>query len=177
MADDEIIPSAAQFEIAHKIAREWADVPTEQLVAVLDAMEKQLVREARRTAKQDERSHELQVIGLREAERRHELELAKVQERQVKAANAHTQHLVGVVAGVVVSMTSIGGAIWFGVGGHYWPMGLLLGPVLLALTKMFVLRRSEPGDLGTVATALSRMMGRAPAQLDPGANPQPPAIP
>nr|WP_144298608.1 hypothetical protein [Streptomyces sp. TLI_235] len=178
MTEAEMSLGAAQFEVAHKIAREWADVPTPKLVAVLDSMEKQLVREARRAAKQDERKHELEVMALREAERRHELELAKLQERQKKAANAHVQHLVGVAAGAVVSLTSIGGAIWFGVNDHYWPMAIVLGPVLLALTKMFVLRKSDPGDISAAATTVTKMLRQAPAPAPPPVDPaqQPPAL-
>ncbi|MFI6471248.1 hypothetical protein ACIBL5_13490 [Streptomyces sp. NPDC050516] len=176
MAEQEVPPGTSELEFAHKIAREWADVPSDQLVAVLDAMERRLKREHQLRAKQDERRHALDLARLKEAERHHELELAKLQERRDRMDKAHKQHLVGVVAGMVVSLSCIGGATWFGLTGHYLPMGILVGPVLIALTKMFVLRKSDAGDVGAVATSLNRLISRAPtnpaptpAPLDPGA--------
>ncbi|MEV5970366.1 hypothetical protein [Streptomyces sp. NPDC051921] len=175
MAEQDVPGGSSELERAHKIAREWADVPLDQLVAVLDAMEPQLKREHQRKAKDDQRRHELNLAQLKEAERRHELDLAKLQERRERTGNAHKQHLVGVGAGVVVSLSCIGGATWFGQAGQYLPMGILVGPVLIALTKMFVLRRSDSHDIGTTATSLRQIIGGAPAApvppppTDPGA--------
>lgn len=166
MVEREVALNSAEFEIAHKIAREWADVPVEHLVAVLNAMEPQLQREHQRNTKQDQHRHELEKQRLKEAERRHELELAKLREREARAADAHRQHLVGVAAGMVVSLSCIGGAIWVGITGHYWQMAILVGPVLLALTKMFVLRRSDTTDIQTAAGMLGKLFAKGPAPLE-----------
>ncbi|MER6304269.1 hypothetical protein ABT247_32650 [Kitasatospora sp. NPDC001539] len=166
MAEHETVGGSSELDVAHKIALEWADVPTGHLVAVLSAMEPQLRREHQLKAKQDERRHELEMQRLKEAERRHELELAKLKERQARAADAHRQHLVGVGAGMVVSLSCIGGAIWFGVTGHYWPMAILVGPVLIALTRMFVLRRSDTGDVQAAAGVLGKLLGKSSAPLE-----------
>ncbi|MFF2624378.1 hypothetical protein ACFVUN_01235 [Kitasatospora griseola] len=120
--------------------------------------------------KDGERLHEREMAKLKDADRRHKLDMAKLKdgerlhEREMAKLNdADRQHLVGVAAGVVVSLSCIGGAIWFGAAGHYWPMGILVGPVLIVLTKMFVLRRSDTGDVGAIANTFGRRLGLSPA--------------
>ncbi|WP_345695865.1 hypothetical protein [Kitasatospora terrestris] len=167
--EGEVMLGSVELELAHKIAREWADVPASHLAAAFAAMEPQLQRTHEYRMRQADHEHKQRLLELKDADRQYELELARSRERLDRTEKAHRQHLVGVAAGAAVSLSCIGGAIWFGAAGHYWPMAILVGPVLIALTKMFVLRRSEPGDVGTIASAVNRLVGRAPVQADPGA--------
>ena len=136
-----------ELELARKIAAEWSEVPVDRLVAVLSVLEPKLVRE-----------HELRV---QQEAHRHEIELAKLRDRQEARRQRHAQERIGIASGLLISLTCFGGAIWFGIQGRYWAMGILVGPVLLALTKIFVLRRSDDEDMAAVAETVGRLRRKA----------------
>jgi hypothetical protein len=84
-----------------------------------------------------------------ENERKRQHDLALVRER-----NRNRLDLLGMVTGFVVSLASIGGATVFGFRGDYWMAAIMLGPSLFAVTKLFVLRKSEKGETRQVGAAL-----------------------
>ncbi|MFG2821687.1 hypothetical protein ACGFX4_19930 [Kitasatospora sp. NPDC048365] len=178
------------FEQASKMAEKLGDIPTPRVVTMLATLNQEAERKQQLSIKRAELQHELEMAKLKDGERLHELKMAKLKDGErlhelemaklkdgerlhelemAKLKDADRQHLVGVAAGVLVSLSCIGGAIWFGVAGHYWPMGLLVGPVLVVLIRMFLLRTSETGDTAAVGGFLSKALGRAPAPpVDPG---------
>lgn len=62
--------------------------------------------------------------------------------------------VMGLVAGFIVSMASIGGAIYFGTQREYWMAALMTGPACFAVTRLFVLRRADAMDLRNLGMSL-----------------------
>ncbi|MFE1206191.1 hypothetical protein ACFW5V_31380 [Streptomyces sp. NPDC058762] len=79
--------------------------------------------------------------------RHHELALTREK-------NKHRMDLLGLVAGFVVSLVSLGAAAVFGFRGDYWMAGIMLSPSVFAVTKLFVLRKSNGDDMRRVSSAL-----------------------
>lgn len=133
---------------------QWRELGAEQLGVALRAMEPELKRE-----------HRLSVLRLeleREATQRlHE-------ERQER--RAHRRHMTELIVGAVVALSMLGGGVYVA-PDSWWLSCLLCGPSLLALVKIFVLRRSDPGDMAAVAGA-ARTSTNAAGQ----AQPPPPVI-
>ncbi|MEU5314380.1 hypothetical protein [Streptomyces sp. NPDC021562] len=139
-----------------QIAMQWRELGAEQLRAALEAMEPELRRE-----------HRVLMMRLdmqREAEQR------RYQERQ--AERAHKRQMTEVIVGAVLALAMLGAGVY--VAPHSpWLATLLCGPSLLALIKVFVLRRSDPNDMKYVAGA-AQTSTNAAAQ---GQQPQsPPAV-
>ncbi|MER5938897.1 hypothetical protein ABT121_16420 [Streptomyces sp. NPDC001928] len=91
--------------------------------------------------------------------RQHELAL-------MREKNRYRLDLLGMIAGFIVSLASIGGAITFGFRGDYWMAGIMLSPSVFAVTKLFVLRKSEKGDIrqsGAALQAVTQPGGPPPA--------------
>ncbi|MGP2440714.1 hypothetical protein [Streptomyces sp. JW3] len=76
-------------------------------------------------------------------------ELAVMRER-----NRHRLDLLGLVAGFLVSLGSVGGALVFGLHSDYWMAAIMLSPSVLAVTKLFVLRKSDAKDVRAAGSAL-----------------------
>ncbi|WP_449338799.1 hypothetical protein [Streptomyces chartreusis] len=65
------------------------------------------------------------------------------------------QYLVTLIVGGVVALAMLGGGVL--VAPHSWWLSTLMcGPRLLALVKIFVLRRSDASDMAAVADAARR---------------------
>jgi hypothetical protein len=71
----------------------------------------------------------------------------------------------GLSAGFALALVMLTGGVIVGLDGHLWLAGVLTGPSLLALTKVFVLNRSDAQDMG----AVSQVVQAAHAVADPGA--------
>ncbi|MFC9432091.1 hypothetical protein [Streptomyces sp. NPDC056987] len=125
------------------IAREWANLPPDHLEIALKALGPQL-----------ERDHEyrMKVIQL-------EYELAG-------AKQTHTLYLVGLVAGFVISVGMLIGAVIVGSNDQPWLAAMLSGPSVLALTTVFVLRRSDTAQSRAVAHSQQLALDAA-AQASP----------
>lgn len=129
-SDDAVLSAGA------RIAMQWRELGAEQLGVALRAMEPELRRE-----------HRLQVLRL-ELER--EEAARKHAERQEQRENR--RRVTELVVGAVVALAMLGGGVYVA-PASWWLSCLLCGPSLLALVKIFVLRRSDPGDLAAVAGA------------------------
>ncbi|WP_406452244.1 hypothetical protein OG782_18235 [Streptomyces sp. NBC_00876] len=130
------------------IAARWGDaLGPEQLQLALKALEPQLKRE-----------HEIrmkQLDNLRaQAERAATLEKA-AGDRNVRDAERRRNHVYrmsGLVAGVALSLALLGAGVVVA-PEQPWLAAGLCGPSLLALVKVFVLRRSDPSDMKAVERA------------------------
>jgi hypothetical protein len=123
-------PSASH---AVQIARMWARVPAEHLEIALKALEPELQREHER---------QLEILRHENAYRLEALEQEKETSRQ-----RHLRYLCGLWAGFTTAIGMLTGAIAVGVHGQLWLAALLTGPSLIALAKIFVLRRSDRTDV------------------------------
>ncbi|WP_228978575.1 hypothetical protein [Streptomyces sp. DH12] len=86
--------------------------------------------------------------------------------RAQREAAAHRRYMAGLVAGTVVALGMLGAGV-YAARDFWWLSVLLCGPSLLALVKIFVLRRSDAADMEAVSVATRRGMNAA----------QPPASP
>ncbi|WP_051909014.1 hypothetical protein [Streptomyces sp. NRRL F-5635] len=127
------------FSAAMHVARQWKDVDAAHLQVALAAMEPSLKRE--------HRERMMRMTMMKETEER------QYAERQEK--RQHTQYLVNLIVGGVVALAMLAGGVL--VAPHYWWLSTLMcGPSLLALVKIFVLRRSDASDMTAVADATRR---------------------
>lgn len=135
---------------AMHVAMQWKDVDPAHLAAALAAMEPALKREHRERI--------LRMNMMREdAQRKHAQELAK---------RHHVRDLAYLGVGAVVALGMLTAGVLVA-PHHWWLSTLLCGPSLLALAKIFVLRRSDDGDMRAVA-------GAARQSTNAGAPPPPP---
>ncbi|MEV4453975.1 hypothetical protein [Streptomyces mirabilis] len=145
------------------IAMQWRHLGTDKLEAALKALEPELRRQ-----------HKTVLIRLgiqreaadrKERERRSELEV-----REHRKRRAHVRHMADLTVGAVVALAMLGAGVY--VAADAWCQATLLcGPSLLALMKIFVLRRSDPDDMKVLAGA-ARTSTNAAQQ----ARPTPPAM-
>ena len=136
------------------LATQWATLPPEHLRIALKALEPQLARE-----------HELRLEQERSAER---TSVAAAESAAAESADrrAHVRYLSGMVSGLVLSLSMLTGAVIVGTSGQAWLAAALSGPSMLALAKIFVLRRSDPEDLRRAAPV-------HPFHVSPGFAPTP----
>ncbi|GAA2616794.1 hypothetical protein GCM10010304_82980 [Streptomyces roseoviolaceus] len=138
-----------------QIAMQWRELGADQLKAALEAMEPELSRE-----------HRLLMQRLkmqRDAEQR--------QHEERREQRAHRRQLTEVIVGAVLALAMLGAGVYVAADSP-WLATLLCGPSLLALAKVFVLRRSEPDDMKYVSRA-SRSSTNAAGNTQP---PQPPVV-
>lgn len=132
------------------IAARWGEVlGPEKLQVAMVAVEKQLKRE-----------HEM-------AMRRLDLK-AEAADRERREERAHRRHMAGLAAGVAISSVLLGAGVYVA-RDAWWLATLLCGPSLLALAKIFVLRRSDPDDM----KVLGRMAQASTASAERGQQPPP----
>ncbi|MYS40655.1 hypothetical protein GTY23_05230 [Streptomyces sp. SID5998] len=145
--EDPIISAGMQ------IAMQWRELGAEQLKAALEAMEPELRREHRQLM--------LRLEMQRAAEER------RYEERREQ--RAHKRQITEVIVGAVLALAMLGAGVY--VAPHSWWLATLLcGPSLLALIKVFVLRRSDPDDMKYVAGA-ARTSTNAAGQGQPPQSP------
>ncbi|MCX5269966.1 hypothetical protein [Streptomyces sp. NBC_00199] len=146
--DEDPLLSAGRF-----IARQWAELPPEHLTAAMKAMEPELRRGNR------ERMARMKLQDIADA-RAHE---ERQQQRQ------HRQHAAELTVGAVVALAMLAGGVYVA-PESWWLSTLLCGPSLLALAKVFILRRSDPDDMKAVAGAArtsTNAAGQAGSQQPP----------
>jgi hypothetical protein len=107
-----------------EIALQWSQLPPEHFQAALKAIEPQLVRE-----------HEYRMA------------LLHTETQRLKERRALIRHLTGLGAGFVIAAGMLVGAAILGVKGQPWLAGVLTGPSVFALVKIFVLRQATTDDL------------------------------
>ncbi len=140
MSEEKQTPSHAV-----QIARMWARVPAEHLEIALKALEPELLRE---------HEHRLEVLR-----QEHEHRLEVLRQAQETCRQNQVRYLSGLWAGFIIALGMLAGAVVVGVNGQPWLATVLAGPSLIALAKVFVLRRSDASDvrqLQTPSLGLSR---------------------
>ncbi|MEU0726208.1 hypothetical protein [Streptomyces sp. NPDC006140] len=161
MTTDERLPAEPRPEndpvisAALQVAMQWKELDAAHLAAAMAAMEPSLRRE-----------HRERMVRL-------EMQREAAQQKQVEwqQQRAHRRHVTELVVGAVVALAMLGSGVYVA-PESWWLSTLLCGPSLLALVKIFVLRRSDPGDMAAVAGA-TRTSTNAAGQAQP---PQPPPV-
>ncbi|MGP3990805.1 hypothetical protein [Streptomyces sp. 3N207] len=138
---------AAGLEVAMK----WGAAlgGPDQLDVALKALEPQMKRE-----------HQLKLKHL-EFQR----EVAERAARLERERRSHTRHLAGLAVGAVLAVAMLGAGVYVAKDA-WWLSALLCGPSLLALAKIFVLRRSDPEDMRFVSKT-ARNSTNAASQAQP----------
>ena len=137
-------PGAGIPHAGLEMARQWAaTLPADHLQVALQALEPELCREHEWRLKCAQLEHERAV------------ERARLAVQEAQARRAQVLYLAGLGAGLLVSMTMLIGAVVVGSHGQVWLAAVLSGPSVIALTTLFVLRRSD-------ATAVRATAGTQP---------------
>lgn len=113
------------------IAKQWGEaLGPEQLRVALEALEPQLKRDHRALMK------------------RLEMQAAQLEQevRERREERAHRRHMAGLLAGSGVAVAMLGAGVYVA-SDAWWLATFLCGPSLLALAKVFVLRRSDQDDM------------------------------
>lgn len=79
----------------------------------------------------------------------------------------HQRYIAGLVVGAVIAVAMLAAGLYVA-HDSWWLSALLCGPSLLALVKVFVLRRSDAGDMLAVSGS-ARESTRAASQAQPPA--------
>ncbi|MFI1173377.1 hypothetical protein [Streptomyces melanogenes] len=139
-----------------EIAMKWGAAlgGPDQLKVAFEALEPQLKRE-----------HQ---VRLRQLELQREA--AERAARETRERRQHVFRITSLCAGVIVSVAMLGAGVYVA-KEVWWLATLLCGPSLIALVKIFVLRRSDADDSKTVTRTL-RNLTNAGIQAQP---PSPPA--
>ncbi|WP_309317407.1 hypothetical protein [Streptomyces salinarius] len=164
------LPGAAESrndffaEEARRLASLWGGLPPEHFrVAVAAAKAEASLRSQERVL-QMRLSHEAHVQSVhaekeaREAEALATLEAAKHDAAVATAKLRHRRHVIDVSAGLTVCIALLVVAV-LAIDVASWLSAVLCGPSLLALAKVFVLRRSDPDDM--------RILGRTSSPPPP----------
>ncbi|MFF1843081.1 hypothetical protein ACFVW9_15210 [Streptomyces sp. NPDC058217] len=145
-----------------EIAMQWADLPAEHLQIALKALEPQLRRE-----------HELRMEQQR-AVQQLDLERMRLSDKEAQAKRSHALFMAGLIAGFVVAVGMLAGAVVVGVQGHVWLAAMLSGPSVLALAGLFVLRKTDSAQMDAVQRSQRSALNaaqQAPPAVDPAASP------
>ncbi|MFE3874070.1 hypothetical protein ACFXPX_06675 [Kitasatospora sp. NPDC059146] len=157
-----------------EIAARWGEaVGPEKLELALQALEPQLKREheARMKRMDDIRAREERRAAAEDAEAKRSAALEKTKAelalRDSDRRRAHIYRMSGMISGVVISLSLLGAAVVVA-PAQPWLASALSGPSLIALAKIFVLRRSEPVDI--------QEAGRTARKSASSSNQPPPSI-
>jgi len=127
----------------------------------LNALEPQLKRDhqvlIKRLDMQREAAERADAAAAAAAER-------EAQERQEQ--RKHSRHMAGLLVGAVVAVAMLGAGVYVAQDA-WWLATLLCGPSLLALAKIFVLRRSDPDDMKFVSNTARSSTNSAPQAQPP----------
>lgn len=160
-------PSDPVLSAGMDIAMKWGAVlGPEKLQIALRALEPQLKRDHQALMKRLDMQAE--------AAARADAAVAAAAEREAqekREQRKHTRHMAGLTVGAVVAVAMLGAGVYVANTDAWWLAIVLCGPSLLALAKIFVLRRSDPGDMQAV-TAAARSATNAASQAQP-----PPPVP
>ncbi len=105
---------------AYALAEQWATLPAEHLKAALKSADAELARQ-------------------------HEHRMARVQAAAEAARRTYILHMAGVVSAFLISAGMVAGAVICAQLGHETLSYVLLGPTLIALASLFVLRKQPKG--------------------------------
>ncbi|MFI1400544.1 hypothetical protein [Streptomyces sp. NPDC020681] len=148
------------------IAMKWGAAlgGPEKLKIAFEALEPQLKREHQIRLKQLEMQ--------REAAEREAANTKATADREAREAQAKRQHVLrmtGLCVGAVISVVMLGAGIY--VSKDVWWLAILLcGPSLLAMGKLYVLRRSDAEDMKDLSLS-ARGATNAAGQAQPPAPP------
>ncbi|WP_069765315.1 hypothetical protein [Streptomyces sp. LUP47B] len=156
------------------IAMKWGEVlGPEKLEIALKALEPQLKRDhltlMKRLDMQREAAERADTAAAAAAEREAH-ERAAAAERAARDRQEqlrHSRHMAGLVVGAVVAIAMLGAGVYVAQEA-WWLATLLCGPSLLALAKIFVLRRSDPDDMKFVSNT-ARTSTNSASQAQPPA--------
>ncbi|MFF1299499.1 MULTISPECIES: hypothetical protein [unclassified Streptomyces] len=149
---------------AHRIAARWGQLPPEHFKLAVQAARAEGALRSQERVLQMRLVHEVQME--RVAADKAAAEAAALAEQQTAQHQAesqaerlrHRRHVIDVAAGLTICGALIVVAVLV-VDRAAWLSAVLCGPSLLALAKVFILRRSDPGDL--------RVLGKASAPPPP----------
>ncbi|MDG4858758.1 hypothetical protein P8605_11445 [Streptomyces sp. T-3] len=130
--------------------KEWGELPPEHLLIAIEAREREQQRQAEATERAEDR--------------RHAVAMAELDHRKEESERAWRHETLRLRAGIGTTVASIGGALFFGYHQDHLMAGLMLGPSLLAVIKMFVLKRSDPVD-ARAGVATLNAAGQAPPPI------------
>ncbi|MGW7535193.1 hypothetical protein [Amycolatopsis sp. NPDC054798] len=145
---------------AERIAQMWAQVSPEHLEIALKALEPELQRE---------HEHRLETLRRTENEQRrcHQEGERKLRQLENEQRRRHVRYLSGLWAGFALAAGMLTGGVIVGVSGQTWLAALLTGPSLLALAKLFVIRRADASDTQQIADAQRETLANsAPSPSD-----------
>ncbi|MGW9211328.1 hypothetical protein ACWGR4_30675 [Embleya sp. NPDC055664] len=108
------------------IAAQWAGLPPEHMRIALKALEPQLVRD-------------------------HEVHLTQARAAEARDRRAFRLLMTGQVFGFVIALATMSAAAVVGVEGHVWLAAVLSGPSVIALAKLFVIRRTDNAEIRAAA--------------------------
>ncbi|MFD8782512.1 hypothetical protein [Kitasatospora sp. NPDC059599] len=125
----------AMISAAMGIAARWGEVlGPEKLEVALKALEPQLKRE---------HAIALKRLDMQQAD-------LDRQAQEAREQRADRRYFAGLIVGATVAVAMLGAGVYVAKDA-WWLAALLCGPSLLALAKIFVLRRSDAGDMSAVA--------------------------
>ncbi|CAM4064688.1 hypothetical protein KIPE111705_38705 [Kibdelosporangium persicum] len=93
-----------------------------------------------------------------ELRREHEHRLARM---------AHVRYMCGLGAGFVIAIGMLTSAVFVGINGQPWLAALFTGPSMLALAKLFVIRRADAADARQITRAQQNALAGAPVEPTP----------
>ncbi|MFC8780066.1 hypothetical protein [Streptomyces nigra] len=156
-----------------EIAMQWAELPAEHLQVALSALEPQLKRDHELRMSQEQRDHEWR-MEQEQSMRALRLEQARLAAEDATARRAHALYLTGLIAGFVLSIGMLTGAVIVGMNDQPWLAAMLSGPSLLALATLFVLRRNDSATNQSVARAQRAALNAAQPAAAPAGPPAEP---
>ncbi|MFJ3545446.1 hypothetical protein ACIPQH_25160 [Streptomyces rubiginosohelvolus] len=149
--------------VGREIARQWgANLGgPESLRIAVEAVEPQLKRE-----------HQIHLRRLemqREASARADENSRAAAEREMQMMREKRQHtlwITGLYLGAVISIAMLFASIYVAMQGVWWLAIMLCGPSLVAMGKLYVLRRSDTDDMRAVSQS-ARAATNAADQAQP----------
>ncbi|MER6420691.1 hypothetical protein [Streptomyces sp. NPDC001137] len=90
-------------------------------------------------------------------------------ERILSEKLRHRREMTGLIAGIAISILSVGGCIFFGIRENFWAAGILAGPTLINTVTIFVLKKvpDSRSVAGTVSALRSLSNSQAPSPSPP----------
>ncbi|WP_326652511.1 MULTISPECIES: hypothetical protein [unclassified Streptomyces] len=154
---------------AHRLVAQWADAPSEVFRAALATAKAERALRSEETVLRLRLNHDLEKERI---QARAEREAAEREAAAQVEKLRHRRHVVNVSVGAVISIALLAAGVAV-VDSAPWLSVLLCGPSLLALSKVFVLHRSDPDDM----KLLSRASNNATNVASQSQPPQPPPAP
>ncbi|MFE3030095.1 hypothetical protein ACFXKY_00400 [Streptomyces canus] len=130
-----------------EVALQWGQLPPEHLKAALKALEPELARQ-----------YELSVLRV------------QLQHQEVRDQRVHHLYMGGLIAGFIIVVAMLTGAVIVGINQMPWLAAMLSGPSVLALAGLFVLRRIDSTSAREMARS-QRASLAATQYPDPSAQP------